>query len=285
MMIAAVGFYKFVDAFERGEAHSRADFGHLTVRANVNHVVVTAEAEIAHQAHLCGQGVVIGENGATLKSVKELCGMEAEDLATPKAANQFAFVGAAKGVGRIEQELQIAAASDGFERFDVAWTSPGVNADDSGSARSNHALDLSGIDVVGLAVDIAEDGRNFLPLERVSGSDKSERRNDHFACQAQRADSNFQRDCGVAYRQAIAHTKELRKTFLEILHVRTVVGQPVAVQHVGDALHKAVAIANIRTANVQLFSKGRWLAEDGQIVELSFGDVRQRCGSPSVLRH
>src|SRR5579872_7230228 len=131
MVIATIGGHELVDAFERGETHGRADFGHFSVRANVNHVVVTTEAEIAHQAHLRRQGVVIGENGAALKSVEELCGVEAEDLATSKAADQFAFVGAAEGVGGVEQKLQIAAASDGLQRVNVAWTSPGVNADDS----------------------------------------------------------------------------------------------------------------------------------------------------------
>lgn len=146
-----------------------------------------------------------------------------------------------------------------------------MNADDSGSARSNHALDLSGIDVVGLAVNIAKDGRDFLPLERVGGGNERERRDDHFARQAKGADGNFQRDRGVAHRHAIAHTKELRKALLEILHVGTVIGQPVAVQHVRDALHKTFTIANIWTADVQLFGKGGGLAEDGQVVNAEFG--------------
>lgn len=105
MVIAMIDDNKLVDAFERGEAHGGADFGHFSVRADVNHVVVTAEAEIAHQAHLRGQGVVIGENRATLKSVKELCGVEAEDFAATEAANQFAFIRAAECVGGVKQKL------------------------------------------------------------------------------------------------------------------------------------------------------------------------------------
>ena len=102
-VVATVRLYEFINAFQRSESHGSTDFRHFAVRADVDDVVVAAETEIAHEAHLFGQDIVVGQDRAALKGIEELGGVEAEDLATSEAADRFALVGAAEGVGRVEK--------------------------------------------------------------------------------------------------------------------------------------------------------------------------------------
>ena len=57
----------------------------------------------------------------------------------------------------------------------------------------------------------------------------------------------------------------------ELLDVRAIVRQPVAVQHVIDSCEETVAVANIRTANVQLVGERRRPSEDRQVAQVGFG--------------
>ena len=235
-MIAAIDRHEFGDTFQRGESHGGAHFGHFAIRANVDDVVIAAEAEIAHEAHLRGQRIVVGHDGAALKGIEELRSVEAEDLATSEAADGFASVGAAKCVGRIKQELQVSPARNRFQCVDVARAAPDMYADDAAGAGRNHFLDLRRVEVMGFGVDIAEDRRNFLPLKGMRRGDKSERRHDYFSGQPERTYCNFQRNRGIAHGNAVTRPSELDDAFLEIPDVGTVIRQPIAVKHVVNAL-------------------------------------------------
>ena len=141
-MIAAIDRHEFGNTFQGSESHGRTHFGHLAIRANVDDVVIAAEPEISHEAHLRGQRIVVGHDGTTLEGIEELRCVEAEDLATSETADGFASVGATKCVRRIKQELQVSTACNRFECVDVAWAAPGMHADDAAGARRNHFLDL-----------------------------------------------------------------------------------------------------------------------------------------------
>ncbi len=97
-MVAAIRLHEFAEAFERSEAHGGAGFGHFAVGADVNDVVVAVEAEVAHEAHFSGEGVVVGEDSAAFEGVEELGGVKTEDFAAAKAADEFAAIGAGEGV-------------------------------------------------------------------------------------------------------------------------------------------------------------------------------------------
>ena len=69
------------------QPHRRIDLRHLAVGAWMDDVVVTDEAEVAHQPHGFGQLVVVGDHGAALEGIEYLGGMEAEYLAAAEAAD------------------------------------------------------------------------------------------------------------------------------------------------------------------------------------------------------
>ena len=88
-MIAAIRLHEFANAFERRKPHGRADFGHFAVRADVNHVVVSGEPEVAHQAHFRRQCVIVGHDGAALEAVDKFRGVKAEHFAATEAADHL----------------------------------------------------------------------------------------------------------------------------------------------------------------------------------------------------
>src|SRR5438445_10813613 len=140
-MIPTVGLHKFLDALKRREPHCRAHFCHLAVRPYVDDVVIAAESEVAHQPHLFGQNVVVGQHSATFERVEEFRGMKAEDLATPEATDRIAFVGASKRMSRIEHKLQISAARNRFQSFNITRASPRMKPEYADGSWRNHLFD------------------------------------------------------------------------------------------------------------------------------------------------
>ena len=95
--------------------------------------------------------------------------------------------------------------------------------------------------------------------------------NDYFAAEAQSPDGNLQRDCGIAHGHAMANADEFRDAFFEFLDVGTVVGEPVAVQHVVDSIQEMFAVADIGPANVDFFSECGRISENRQALGLRLG--------------
>src|SRR5207245_8818496 len=118
------------------------------VRAYIDDVVIATEAEVAHQPQRFSENVVGGQHSAAFERGEEFRGMQAEDLATPEATDRIAFVGASKRMSRIEHKLQISAARNRFQSFNITRASPGMNPDDAAGPWRNHFLDLRRIDVV-----------------------------------------------------------------------------------------------------------------------------------------
>jgi len=56
---------------------------------------------------------------------------------------------------------------------------PQVHAHDARGARGDVALDFARVEIVRCGIDVAKDGRDFLPLHGVGRGDKGERRDDH----------------------------------------------------------------------------------------------------------
>jgi len=98
MVVSPVGLDEIVQVLEIGESHRGRDFGHLPVRPRVDHVVVTREAEIAHEAHFLGELVVVGDDRAAFERIEELGGVKAEDFAFAEAAQKFAAVRTSEAV-------------------------------------------------------------------------------------------------------------------------------------------------------------------------------------------
>ena len=101
--------------------------------------------------------------------------------------------------------------------------------------------------------------------------------------QTQCADGNFQRDRSVTHGDAMAHAEKLGNLPLELLNVRAIVRQPVAVQHVIDSREETVAVTDVRAPDVQLIRE-RWRpSEYRQFAQFRFGTRLQHLCIPLVL--
>ena len=140
-----------------------------------------------------------------------------------------------------------------------------MHADDAAGARRDHAAHGFGIEVVGGRVDVGEDRRDALPVQCVGGGDEGPRGHDHFAFQSQRTDRDFQCDGAVAHRDAVLDAEVRCDALLELLHHRPVVGQPLVVEYLVDALQEGLAVADVGAADVQRLLKRRRCAVDGQV--------------------
>ena len=104
-------------------------------------------------------------------------------------------------------------------------------------------------------------------MQGVGGGDEGVGRDDHFAFQPERADSDLQRHGAVAHRHAMFHAVKFGNPLLELLNHRSVVAQPATFKNIVHIFHEYFATADIGTANVELLFKGRWSAVDGEILQ------------------
>src|SRR5437879_6458811 len=103
VIVAAVDGDEVTDAFKRCQSHCRRDLAHLTVRADVDHVVESRKTEVLHQPDLPRQLVVVGDDGAPFKGVEELRRMEAEYLGISEPSDHAPAVGTSERMGGIKE--------------------------------------------------------------------------------------------------------------------------------------------------------------------------------------
>ena len=169
-------------------------------------------------------GIVIGSlerfstalDGAAFEGVEELRGVEAEYLGMAEVPDHPSVVRTAEGMSRIEQKFQISATRNLLQCLDVAGTPPEMNPHDTCCARRDESLYLLRIERMRHRIDVTEDRRDLLPLQRVSGRNESERRHDHLAAKPQRAREELQRNRAVAHQYAVAHADKLRDASFEL---------------------------------------------------------------------
>jgi hypothetical protein len=122
-------------------------------------------------------------------------------------------------------------------------------------------------------IDVAKNRRDLLPLQGMGRRDKGERRDNHLAFQAQRANDNLQRHRGVAHDNAMFHAEKAAQFLLKFLNVIAVIGKPAAFQNVTRPLEEPLAIADIRLADMKFFLETRLSAKDRPIIWFSFYNI------------
>jgi hypothetical protein len=137
-----------------------------------------------------------------------------------------------------------------------------VHGEDPCRARGDQLLDPLRVDVVRPRVDVAEDGRDLLPLQGVRRRHERERRHDDLAGQPRRTDGDLERHRPVAHGDAVRDAQPGGDGRLELLHERPVVRQPAPVQGVADAAQQALTVADVGTAHVERLAEERVRAED-----------------------
>ncbi len=92
---------------------------------------------------------------------------------------------------RIKQQLEVMPLGDFGQGLHVTRPAPHVYTDDTSGARRDHSFHLAWIYIVSTWVNITKDGRNLLPLERMSRSDEGKGRHDDLPSEAGRPDGNL----------------------------------------------------------------------------------------------
>ena len=117
----------------------------------------------------------------------------------------------------VEQKLQFVTTGDVLQFFDITWSSPQVDTDDSCCAFGYQLLHTRRINVVRRRIYVAKDRSDLLPVEGVGGRDKSERRDDDLACESSCLDRNFETHRGIAYGDAAPHFYKFGNSLLQLL--------------------------------------------------------------------
>ena len=113
-------------------------------------------------------------------------------------------------------------------------------------------------------IDIGKDRGEPLPLNCVSGRNKRERRNNHFARHAGCSGRNLQTKSGIAHGNDVFHFESLGKRVLEFLHTRTMVRKPATIKNFVKPRPQSIEIANVRTPDMQLLRKCGLATQYGQ---------------------
>src|SRR6185369_16602736 len=136
--------------------------------------------------------------------------MKAEYFSVTEATNHAVTMRTAKGMSGIVKKFETASRRDLPQRFNVTWTAENVNRQDACGPWSDQLFDQRRIDVVCVSINVTEDRRNPLPLERMSSRNESERGHDYFAGEIQCSNRNLKSDCGIAHRHAVFHADDFR---------------------------------------------------------------------------
>lgn len=249
-VVSPVRCNQVVNSFHACDAHRGADFGHLPVGPDVDHIVEAGKAEIRHEPDPPGQGVIIGADGSSFKRVQELRRVEAEDLSQSKSADHAAVVGAAKGVSRIKHQTEIAPLGDLLEGGDITRPAPHVRCKNRSGAWSDVPLDPGWVDVVGAGIHVGENGSDFLPLEGMCGRHKGVGRDDHLTAQFGGTGHDFQAYRRVADTDDVLDPHEVCDAALKLLYKWAVVGEPAAVQHVIDPGKESLPVPDVGPADM-----------------------------------
>jgi hypothetical protein len=102
------------------------------------------------------------------------------------------------------------------------------------------------------------------------GGDKGERRNNHFPAEVGRANGDFERGGSIAHGYAVANTADVRYLPFELLHFRSIIGQPPSFQHTAYTLQQALGIRHIGPADMNLMEEKPSSAEQGEVTQGRF---------------
>jgi len=149
--------------------------------------------------------------------------VETERLARSEAADLFSFIGRPKGVGRVEEKRNCVFTGNGSECCHVARATPQVHAQYGRGPRTDHLCDLLGVKRVRGRIDVAENGAQTMPRERVGRRDERVSRNNHLANAAQSSDRQLECRGSVARCDAMFDFRFAGHAALEFSDQRTTV--------------------------------------------------------------
>jgi hypothetical protein len=118
-----------------------------------------------------------------------------------------------------------------------------MNAHDAGGGRRNEFLDPVRVHHVGGGIDVAENGADTKPLQRVRRGHEGQRRQDDVTRQSQGPDEHLKPHGGVGDGNAMPDAGMIADPPFEFLNILTIVGEPAAVEHIFNTRQQRPAVA------------------------------------------
>lgn len=187
-----------------------------------------------HPRPLCDLWVTGGDH-PPLAGGHVLCGIEAEDADVPDGPGPSAVVLGAVGLAGVLNDQNVPLFSDLHDGVHVAREAVEVDHDYGLRLLGDRIFDPVGIDVVGLRVDVAEDGPRPLHQNARGGGDEGEGGRDHLISlsNAQGGEGGVKACGAVADGDAVIGADVLGEPILEPSH-RLPLGQDPALQNRPD---------------------------------------------------
>ena len=124
-------------------------------------------------------------DGATLKGVEDLGGVEAEHREVTVVKNASAVALDSEGMGGVVDNLEVVAIGDALDRLDVTWIAVAVYRQNGGGLRGDGRFDLGWVEVEGARLNVDEDRGNAVPEQRMGGGDERVRSSNNLTGDAQ----------------------------------------------------------------------------------------------------
>ena len=162
-------------------AHGGAELVHLSVAANVLHVLRTHNAEVLPLVQKLIEARILEADGAALNGVEHFGCVETEHGGVAERGNGRPCAFNAEGVGRVIDDFEAVPVGDLLNRVHVTEVSVHVHGYDGAGARGNEILDRRGVEGVIVGLDVGEHGRQALAHNGVGSGGEGERRGDDLA--------------------------------------------------------------------------------------------------------
>ena len=223
-----------VDPPELHAADGGVQVRHLRVapEERVDEMLARPLAEVAHGGQPLREGGVVGDDHAALHRGDDLVRIEAEAADVAGGAHAPAAVARARRLARVLDDGEAAPARQRDDGIHVRGMPEQVHGQDRARARRERRLQRRGRHVVGLGVDLREDGPRPGHHDRVRRGDARQRRRHHLVARphAEGHQRHVQRRRAGVGRDGGGGAAEPREPGLQLAHPRAL-GDPAALHH------------------------------------------------------
>src|SRR5579863_10341404 len=139
-----------------------------------------------------------------------------------------------------------------------------MDPNDPGSFWRDQAVDTSRVDIQCIRIYICENGCYLLPLQRMSRRCEGVGRENYFTSHFKSTNGDFESDGRIAHADAVFCASGRNNLLLKFLYHWPIIRQPSPFQDSFEPFHKSSFVPKVWPADMQLFRKARFSAEDGE---------------------
>ena len=170
--------------------------------------------------------LIVRHQRAAFEGIEHLGSVKAQHGKIAPVADRHSVFPDPEYVCSIVKELQAVGIGNLLQLLVAARIAVDMDRHKRSGPRCNQAFDLRRVHSEGLRFDVAEYRRAVVPVNRVGGRNKGERRRNHFTGDPQRLHTHLQGDHAVGEQTDIFHSEIFRQLRLEFLVKFSIVGQP-----------------------------------------------------------